>query len=589
MINHVTHVFTDMAVLRATINAEEIARLAESSSGQLVQIYCASNTQGQLADIASLISDCLPQAVIAGATTVGEVAHGRLMTGQTVIGFTFFESSQVTSVAMSCTGADAHQVGAEIGRRAKKAAANIAGVLLLSTPLSIDASALLAGLQSTLGGHPVFGGGAGDYGAMKNSSVFCGDKQFEQGAVAVVFSGAELHLDTQTYLGWRPLSRPMRITKVDGLRVMLVDDLPAFEVYRRYLNIQDNESFFLNALEFPFLLERDGGLMARVPIAVDQQGGLQFVADIHEGETFRIGYGDMDLVVENSKKLHDAMTQFSPEVIFLYTCGCRRFLMQENVELETQPFEKTAPTFGFYTYGEFFGSSNLSLLNSTMVVAGMREGEGKARKVHAGLENHSEDALSQPDPYANKHARVMSRLLRFIDTVTSELESSIQEVTKLSITDRLTKLVNRMRLDQVLEEQLKLASRYGTPFSAILLDVDEFKQVNDLHGHVIGDEVLVHVANLLASNTRSVDIVGRWGGEEFLIVAPNTLIDEAALLAEKLRRVLESAEFSHIGRKTASFGLATYRQGDSVEQIVARADAALYEAKRAGRNNVKIG
>jgi len=589
MINHVTHVFTDMAALRATINAEEIARLAESSSGQLVQIYCASNTQGQLADIASLISDCLPQAVIAGATTVGEVAYGRLMTGQTVIGFTFFASSQVTSVSMSCTDADAHQVGAEIGRRAKETSANVAGVLLLSTPLSIDASALLAGLQSTLGGHPVFGGGAGDYGAMKNSSVLCGDKQFEQGAVAVVFSGSELHLDTQTYLGWRPLSRPMRITKVDGLRVMQVDDQPAFEVYRRYLNIQDNESFFLNALEFPFLLEGDGGLMARVPIAVDQQGGLQFVADIHEGETFRIGYGDMDLVVENSKKLHDAMTQFSPEVIFLYTCGCRRFLMQENVELETLPFEKTAPTFGFYTYGEFFGSSNLSLLNSTMVVAGMREGERRTRKIRAGIENHSEDALGQPDPYANKHARVMSRLLRFIDTVTSELESSIQEVTKLSITDRLTKLVNRMRLDQVLEEQVKLASRYGTPFSAILLDVDEFKQVNDLHGHVIGDEVLVHVANLLAANTRSVDIVGRWGGEEFLIIAPNTLIDEAALLAEKLRRVLDSAEFSHIGRKTASFGLATYRQGDSVEQIVARADAALYEAKRAGRNNVKIG
>lgn len=126
---------------------------------------------------------------------------------------------------------------------------------------------------------------------MANSLVFSGSELFDKGAIAVVFSGTDLHIETKTYLGWRPLSRPMRVTKVNGLSVLRVDDQPAFDVYRRYLSIPNDDQFFLNALEFPFLFERDGELLARVPVATNEDGALQFVADIREGETFRLGYG----------------------------------------------------------------------------------------------------------------------------------------------------------------------------------------------------------------------------------------------------------------------------------------------------------
>lgn len=588
MIEHLTHVYSGLDGLRAELSSDAFTRLAESSTALLVQIYGAETDRAHMQPIVSLIAERLPRATVVGASTVGEIAHGRLLTHQTVIGFTFFASSELAVVAMGCHGGDERAVGAELGRRIRQWRADAAGVLLLATPLSIDAAALLEGMESAAIGCPVFGGGAGDYAAMARSLVFAGSDFFDRGAVAVVFAGGELSIEPRTYLGWRPLSRPMRITRVEGMRVQTIDDRPAFEVYQRYLNIANDDQFFLNALEFPLLLGRDGELLARVPIAADEGGALQFVADVRAGEVVRLGYGDLDLIVQDAKALHRSMARFSPQAVFLYTCGCRRFLMQEDVELETLPFETLAPTFGFYTYGEFFGATRLTLLNSTMVAVGLREGPS-ARQGSAELSQADPAPPALRDPYANKHARIIARLLRFISTVTTELEASNQEITKLSITDRLTQLVNRIRLDQVLDEQIELARRYGTPLAVILVDVDHFKQVNDLHGHLIGDEVLIRIAHALRDHTRKVDVVGRWGGEEFLIIAPNTGAEEAARLAEKLRTAIERIDMPGVGHRTCSFGVAAYERGDDPATLVSRADAALYAAKAAGRNRVESG
>lgn len=588
MIQHLTHVFTDLETLLSEISSGPIACAAEQSQAQLIQIYCAEADKVKIAAITALIASKLPTAVVVGASSAGEVAQGRLMTHQTVIGFTFFASSRVSVVAMACEKGHEHDTGAEIGRRLSHCAPDIAGVLLLATVLSTDAAALLGGIESTCGGYPIFGGGAGDYAAMSMSLVFSGPEQFNSGVVAVAFSGNDLHIESTSFLGWSPLSRAMRITQADDQRVLRIDGRPAFDIYQHYLDIPNDENFYANAMEFPLLLERDGELLARVPVAADEQGALQFVADIHEGEVFRIGYGNIALIVKKANELHHLMMRFCPQAIFLYTCACRRLLMQEAVDLETLPLEEIAPTFGFYTYGEFSGSSHLNLLNSTIVAVGLREGPKPPRE---SMETSSARVapLMDDDPYANKHARVVSRLLRFSEVVTLELEASIREVTKLSITDRLTQLVNRTRLDQVLDEQVKHASRYGQGFAVILLDVDNFKQVNDIYSHLVGDDVLVQVARVLEANTRIVDVVGRWGGEEFLVIAPNTSIDTAALVAEKLRLAMERNEHPIAGRRTCSFGVTEYTQGDSPDVLVARADAALYAAKKAGRNRVEIG
>ena len=167
-----------------------------------------------------------------------------------------------------------------------------------------------------------------------------------------------------------------------------------------------------------------------------------------------------------------------------------------------------------------------------------------------------------------------------------KLSALNKELERLSVTDKLTGLYNRMKLDETFASEIKLSNRYQNTFSVIMVDIDHFKEVNDSFGHQVGDEVLIETARILKANTRETDIVGRWGGEEFVVICTQT--DKAGVLklAEKLRQTFQDHTFSVVQQKTASFGVTTSRRGDKTNDLVARADEALYAAKRNGRNQV---
>ena len=171
---------------------------------------------------------------------------------------------------------------------------------------------------------------------------------------------------------------------------------------------------------------------------------------------------------------------------------------------------------------------------------------------------------------------------------TKQLQDATQRLEQLANTDRLTKIANRMSLDFQLDKQLQIAKSEGMPLSLILLDVDQFKGVNDQYGHQVGDMVLKETANLLKENIRKTDVVGRWGGEEFLVISPHTGTFDALELAECLRQQLEAYPFDEIGQVTASFGVAIYIEGDTHTSLLSRCDKALYDAKEKGRNLVSI-
>lgn len=161
-----------------------------------------------------------------------------------------------------------------------------------------------------------------------------------------------------------------------------------------------------------------------------------------------------------------------------------------------------------------------------------------------------------------------------------------RELARLSITDPLTGLYNRLKIDQTLNAEILRAQRTGAPLSVIMLDLDHFKQVNDVFGHQTGDQVLVTLADLLRLRTREIDIAGRWGGEEFLVICPHTALDGALALAESVRATVDAHPFARVPHVSASLGVSSYVKGDSGKDLVARADAALYRAKETGRNRV---
>lgn len=160
-------------------------------------------------------------------------------------------------------------------------------------------------------------------------------------------------------------------------------------------------------------------------------------------------------------------------------------------------------------------------------------------------------------------------------------------LTQLAMLDALTGVASRRRLDDVLRQELAAVAR-GRALSVVMLDVDRFKSVNDRFGHDAGDEVLRAVARVLQQGARLPDVIGRWGGEEFMVVCTDTPADGAVILANRLAQALRDTALPPVGRVTASFGVAQAVAGDSARELVERADQALYRAKQAGRDRVEL-
>jgi diguanylate cyclase (GGDEF)-like protein len=167
------------------------------------------------------------------------------------------------------------------------------------------------------------------------------------------------------------------------------------------------------------------------------------------------------------------------------------------------------------------------------------------------------------------------------------LERNALEWRHKAHTDMLTGIPNRRFLDRLLELEIMTGSATARPLAVMLLDIDHFKQVNDRYGHHVGDQTLRSLAELLRANLRTADHLGRWGGEEFMIIAPGTDLLAAGELAERLRSAVEAYRFPRLeGPITVSFGIATLSVSDSKEALIRRADRALYQAKQLGRNRV---
>lgn len=167
-------------------------------------------------------------------------------------------------------------------------------------------------------------------------------------------------------------------------------------------------------------------------------------------------------------------------------------------------------------------------------------------------------------------------------------ERSDASLRKSAMLDKLTGCWNRVRIEEILQQEMARQRRYGHPAAMLMLDLDNFKNVNDQFGHLAGDEVLRSFGQLLRTNISATDVPGRWGGEEFIVVLPASTFFDAAALAEKIRDQLENLSFSFMKGITVSIGVAACRATDSVEEWIKRADLALYKAKISGRNQVKV-
>jgi len=182
----------------------------------------------------------------------------------------------------------------------------------------------------------------------------------------------------------------------------------------------------------------------------------------------------------------------------------------------------------------------------------------------------------------------MRRNLGQLQQTNQELQNTLVELDHLASTDKLTGAWNRRRLEEAVSNETDRLRRYDHPLSMLIIDIDFFKKVNDDHGHAVGDQVLALLAAVVQSTYRATDSLTRWGGEEFVVLCPNTTLSTSALLAERLRETIAKAEFPTVKHITVSIGVAECMHGEPWEQWYKRADDALYQAKASGRNQVQI-
>lgn len=187
-------------------------------------------------------------------------------------------------------------------------------------------------------------------------------------------------------------------------------------------------------------------------------------------------------------------------------------------------------------------------------------------------------------------SQTKKQLQKSMETV-EDLQKQIEKLKEKSIVDELTRILNRRGIMEILTREFARSQRFKNPLSVLMIDIDDFKKINDTYGHLVGDKVLQTIAFVLKNNLRATDAVGRYGGEEFLVILPETNIEAAEIVAEKLRKEVAKKAFKYkdqVFKITISIGAAQMKEEDTVESLIQRADEALYISKTSGKNRTTL-
>ncbi len=550
------------------------------------RIYSEDMEKERIAKVCSILDKEMPQALYLGSTSNANILDGSLTDKEIIITCTVFEYETTKVLLLQYPfSEDNYKDAVDDLKRHCEANPWVNSIEMHATIMNMSMKGFCDEMSKLKSGIQVFGGGAFNPNMDDEYAfVFSKEKGFmEHGIIFLLLGGEDFHTYSTFISGWKPLKRKFTITKADKEVLYEIDGKSAFSVYKRFLNIEKNDNFFSNTLEFPLFMERDGIDILRCPLSVNDDDSLVMSSDMDENSTVRIAYGDPETILRSIRKDGQKISDFRPEVIQTFSCAARRaFWGDLNISKETAMFKDIAPTAGFYTHGEFLRiSDNMLNFNVTLVIAAMREGDPP-----------NSEKVDFYGPTFKKLDKIpmIWRFVSFIEASTAELEAMNEKLEMSAITDGLTKLYNRAEIERRIKQTLSYVENKETDnnISLIMLDIDNFKKVNDVYGHKEGDIVIIALSDVLRKITENIPnaSVGRWGGEEFMVLLTQNDINEAIETAEKIRTAFAEMSFPNAGHQTVSIGVTQAKKGESTDSICTRVDKALYMAKEAGKNRV---
>ena len=568
-------------------------------SGILVHVFMTAGNVAMAGELSRNIRRIFPAAAVIGCCTGGNILNGDVSDSGTLLIFSVFEAVRVETIALPMAPGEeekaAETLSAEASRQEEPKA-----VEFLVTVMKMDVSRFLSSLCISPLQLPVFG--AGVIGLDPVTWEESAERAFlmtekgvvENGVVAVAYYGAELHVCMEHVQGWKPLGMVMEATKSEGRILQKVDGEPAYEVYRKFLDIPKDKNFFRNSLGFPFLVKWKGQEVLRVPSSVTEEGYLFLPSGIPQHSKLRLTYGNPGEILRDVRLCCERLRKFSSQGALVYECVDRRAFWNAGIRQELSSFHQAGDVAGCFLEGEFLGTGMSVVQHEcTLLIVGMREGSRKElppmEAVWTDLEVGSEAAmLKRMAIFVQRSTEALQTAYQQMRHLNRELQLANEQLTRISKTDELTQLFNRREMERRIHGALEEAYRKSEDVSLILLDIDYFKRVNDTFGHAVGDVVLRRMAEIMQEAVRkgSGEAVGRWGGEEFIFLLPGSNLATAVERAEEVRCAIAAERFPNAGHQTVSIGVASSRDKIAKEIIFIRADEALYQAKAEGRNRV---
>lgn len=543
----------------------------------LISIYTHWNKPETIREMIRLFCDAFPEAEIAGMTTAGGIDNGRMQLRQTVVTIQFFEKSDVHTAIYDFSQEPMEELG-EKARSFCQRQKDLSALLLLMTQRYYNFEPFLTALDKLGKDIPICGGYAHTYRNEEGICVFTKDAILSRGILLVTFSG-DVKVMTTSVMGWQPLGRTMTITAIDGpLVIRSLDHKPAAYFYQKYLHSTD---FGKSELLFPLVRSRHQVQLSILPLEHRSDGALQTNVFSHVGDQVQMAYGDPDQVILSSREALGHIERFAPEGMLLISCVTRRYFLKEDVNQILSAYSDFCVAPGGYVNGELIRiDGKTQATNMTLISVCFREGE--APLVAATRKPHAPVVLGET-------LSTIQRLATFVTETTKELAETQKQLSFAASHDSLSGLFNRGAMEKYLAQYVKNNAGIGMPLSAIMIDLDHFKEINDTYGHSIGDTVIRTLADLMKKHTAGRGYAGRWGGDEFLIILPGSTLETAEMLSIHMKDALLHAHvLPDDSPVSASFGVTIARPGELEQSFYKRVDNALYTSKENGKNRITI-